>query len=917
MKFIFTLLLAYISSFTYSQILNVEPIFPKEDDTVTIIYDATFGNGALKDISGDVYAHAGLITTKSTSGVDWKYVQGTWATNDLKVKMTSLGNNRFKIKYHIKSFYGLPTGETALKLAFVFRNLDGSKVGRETDGSDIFFTLYSTGFSSKITSHTSSYVFGKIGDSILISGASSSNSNLELSINGVQVKTETGTTISYKYGINTSCISIVVLKSVGSSTLYDTLYVITPDLNNIDVMPNGAEDGVTYLSNTKIRFSLYAPGKEFVYVIGDFNNWTPSCAYQLKKTPDGKRFWLEVSGFIPGKENVFQYIVDGKIKIADPYSQVVLDPNNDGSISSLTYPNLKKYPTGMTTGLVTLLQPGKTPYAWQTTSYIRPKKTDLVVYELLVRDFIAARNFKVLKDTLGYLKRMGINCIELMPVMEFEGNNSWGYNVSYHGALDKANGSIDDFKKFIDECHKQNIAVVLDIALNHAFSQNSLCQLYWDATNFRPAADNPWLNVTAKHPYNVGYDFNHESLATQYYVDKILKYWIEEFKIDGYRFDLSKGFTQKYTGEDVGAWGQYDQSRVNLIKRMGDKIRAVDNNAFLILEHFADNSEETVLQNNGFMLWGNLVYAYNEATMGFTNDLSWGSYKARGWSQPNVVTYLESHDEERLMVKNTKFGNFNGSYNVKDINTSLKRMELAGAFFFTIPGPKMFWQFGELGYDVSIDQNGRTGEKPIYWNYQTNKGRKNLYNVWSSLINLRTTQDVFETTDYTVNLNSMVKSIYLNHASMNAVVLGNFNVTTQSVTANFQQTGKWYEFFKGDSITITSNQQTFSFAPGEYRLYTTKRLANPNSLVAVNKLDESQIVIYPNPAQSEVFIGLDNKITGKVTVNLVDATGRVLVTDSITNATTLKLHLPELTSGVYFLQIQSVSGNLVKRVIIK
>jgi hypothetical protein len=380
---------------------------------------------------------------------------------------------------------------------------------------------------------------------------------------------------------------------------------------------------------------------------------------------------------------------------------------------------------------------------------------------------------------------------------------------------------------------------------------------------------------------------------------------------------LSKGFTQKYTGEDVGAWGQYDQSRINLIKRMGDSIRKIDPNSFLILEHFADNSEETVLQNNGFMVWGNLVNAYNEATMGYTSDLSWGNYKARGWSQPNVVTYLESHDEERLMVKNAKYGNTSGSYSVKDLNTAIKRMELAGAFFFTLPGPKMFWQFGELGYDVSIDQNGRTGEKPIYWNYQTNKGRKNLYNVWSSLINLKTTQDVFETTDYTANLNGMVKSIYLNHTSMNVVVLGNFNVTTQSVSVNFQQTGKWYEFFKGDSITITSNQQTFSFAPGEYRLYTTKRLINPNPLVKINKLDESQIVIYPNPVQSQVFIGLDTKIRGNVTINLIDATGRVLVANTITNATSLNLQLPVLPIGVYSLQIQSSSGNLVKRLIIK
>ena len=64
---------------------------------------------------------------------------------------------------------------------------------------------------------------------------------------------------------------------------------------------------------------------------------------------------------------------------------------------------------------------------------------------------------------------------------------------------------------------------------------------------------------------------------------------------------------------------------------------------------------------------------------------------------------MESHDEERLMYKNIQFGNSSGSYNVKDLNTALKRVEMCGAFLFTIPGPKMFWEFGELGYDYSIN----------------------------------------------------------------------------------------------------------------------------------------------------------------------------------------------------------------------
>jgi hypothetical protein len=303
---------------------------------------------------------------------------------------------------------------------------------------------------------------------------------------------------------------------------------------------------------------------------------------------------------------------------------------------------------------------------------------------------------------------------------------------------------------------------------------------------------------------------------------------------------------------------------------MAKKLKAVDSTAFYILEHFADNSEETILSNNGFMFWGNLVYEYNQGTMGYASDLSWGNYKNRNWSNPNLVTYLESHDEERLMVKNTKFGKSNGSYSTKNLNTSLKRLELAGAFFFTIPGPKMFWQFGELGYDISIDQNGRTGEKPINWQYQANNNRKNLQNVWSDLIHLRTELPVFQTTDFTSNLTSLNKSIYLNSPDMKIAVLGNFDIISSKVVANFQQTGTWYEFFTGDSITISNTQQTFTFAAGEYRLYSTSRLKRLHKTLSLKSAETSDISVYPNPAQNELFIDLGNLNSTYAHLSLID-----------------------------------------------
>ena len=116
-------------------------------------------------------------------------------------------------------------------------------------------------------------------------------------------------------------------------------------------------------------------------------------------------------------------LVDGTLAVADPYAEKLLDPNNDKFIPATTYPGLKAYPA-RATGIVSVLQPGQTPYTWKTTAFTRPDPANLLVYELLVRDFSINRNYKTVADSLQYLKRLGINCIEIMPIMEFSGNDS-------------------------------------------------------------------------------------------------------------------------------------------------------------------------------------------------------------------------------------------------------------------------------------------------------------------------------------------------------------------------------------------------------------------------------------------------------------------------------------------------------------
>ena len=120
--------------------------------------------------------------------------------------------------------------------------------------------------------------------------------------------------------------------------------------------------------------------------------------------------------------------------------------------------------------------------------------------------------------------------------------------------------------------------------------------------------------------------------------------------------------------------------------------------------------------------------------MGYNSDLAWADYTKRGWNDPHLVAYMESHDEERMAYKIKTWGAGNGNYNTKDFDTLAERIVASHAVYLSIPGPKMLWQFGELGYDYSIDFNGRVGNKPIKWDYYENVNRRNLFKTISALI---------------------------------------------------------------------------------------------------------------------------------------------------------------------------------------
>lgn len=900
------LILMSVTLFAYP--VSSEPPYPTVNDSIVVYFDATEGNQGLKDFSGPVYAHTGVLTDESATTSQWKFVVTEWGEDTPETKLDYVSPNLWKLTIGSpREYYGIPDSVTVTHLTFVFRSSQqpgGSyKEGKDVDNKDIFLPLYEAGITARFLSPTISLTFNDPRreplfktdeDTVKIIGTSvqlfTETIRTELWINDDNVLTVNDDTLSYGLICATFTDPMVTVRLIAADAhnVSDTtsFTIILNAGQKEQPRPFGLRDGITVnRENNTVTFSIFAPYKDFIHLVGDFNDWMVSPDYEMyrdEQSEEAMWYWLMIP-LESGKEYAFQYLIDGEIRIADPYTTKILDPWNDHYIPSAVYPGLKPYPAGKSKEIAATFNTfDYQPFQWTDTAFVRPENDALVIYELLVRDFLEDHSYESLIDTIPYLKKLGINAVELMPFNEFEGNSSWGYNPILYFAPDKYYGTDDALKRFINACHEEGIAVIMDMVLNHSYGQSPMVRMYWNSLLSRPAANNPWFNeVSPNQEFSWGYDFDHDSPHTQAFMDSVLAYWIREYHIDGYRLDFTKGFTN--TTGNPG----YDLSRINHLKRMADEVWKRDPDAYLILEHWADNSEEKILSDYGMMLWGNVTHDYQEAAMGYASNFSWGYYKSRGWVKPHLVTYMESHDEERMMYKNITWGKSSGDYSTKDLSTALNRVKLASAFFYTLPGPKMLWQFGELGYDVSIDDPCRICEKPIHWEYYENGQRLNLYKTTSALIRLRTANKLFYSGETAVDLNTdaMVKVINLSGSDMKAIILGNFDVVEQSTDVLFPEAGTWYDYFSGDSMSFGNLERVRSFTlpPGRFHIYTNRKqpLPEPGILTHVKpeELISSTFELYenyPNPFNGITNISFAVPERDEFTIRIHDLQGRLV-----------------------------------------
>lgn len=924
----FLLLLAvFITIESFAQVVTTEPAFPTENNPVVITFNADQGDQGLMDYAGDIWAHTGVITENSTSGSDWKYVVAGWGENTDKAKLTRISANTYTLEIgpSVREYYGVPENEQILQMAFVFRNNDGSETGRDAGGLDVFTDVYEAGLNADIESPLNGLIVEQNETVEVVANASFAEMT-KFYINNEFIGDYPAEGFTYSYqAVNSGKTTFKIEAINGDDVVADSSYIFVKGDVVVEERPAGMKDGVNYLSDESVLLSLLAPGKEYAFAIGDFSNWEVNDEVYMKKTPDGERFWVQIDGLTPGQPYIYQYYIDGELKVADVYCDQVSDPWNDQYIDEETYPGIPEYPRDKASGIASVFTTGQEDYEWQVENFQAPKVTDLVIQEILIRDIHEDHSFQFLIDTINYFKNLGVNVIELMPVNEFEGNNSWGYNPSFYFAVDKYYGPKNKLKELIDLCHANGMAVVIDMVLNHSYGQNPQVQMYWDGANNRPAADNPWFNQQSPNPvYSWGYDYNHESPYTEAFIDSVNSYWITEYKVDGFRFDFTKGFTNN--GGD--GWA-YDGDRIVILQRMANKIWEVNPDTYVIFEHLAHNSEEKVLANSGILLWGNMNHNFKEANMGYNSsgksDLSWSSYKNRSWTYPHLVSYMESHDEERQQFNNNNWGNSSGSYNIKDKDIGLRRIAMSTLFHTIIPGPKMYWQFGELGYDYSINwpsgtDSDRLTPKPPKWDYYFDWRRNHLYQVTAALNKLKTDQDAWETTNYEIDVYGAIKEVTLLHDDMNVVAIGNFDVVNKDVEIDFPNGGIWYNYFDDQSIDLgTSTTWSTNLPPGQYYLFTTIELENPNLGTGIETefFDGNKTIeIFPNPVNDQLNIQINNSAKGNIELQIINLDGKVMKTQSAYSLISRyqdHIDLSGMTEGVYILRTKLESGVYISK----
>lgn len=520
---------------------------------------------------------------------------------------------------------------------------------------------------------------------------------------------------------------------------------------------------------SSVEFTLFAPYNKGAALTGSFSNWEE---IPMEKGKDGyfrTQVELEDGDYqyklrVQSKSWFFE--PDQWVEVVDPYATDIDNPTQNG---------------------VVRIKDGKRitdTYVWQHDDQPLPANEELVIYEMHVGDFsggeddpYARGKYKHVIEKLDYLCELGINAIELMPVKEYPGDHSWGYNPRYFFATESSYGTTEGLKHLIDECHGRGIRIIMDGIYNHSEAESPLTQIdhdYW----YHHSPRDPENNWGPEFNYEF-YDDKLETYPARRFIGDSVRFWIQEYHIDGIRYDAAR----QIANYDFMHWVVQEAKKTASMKPFYD-----------IAEHIPETTSITNVDGPMDGCWHDSFYHCVLAHIcGDTFDLESLKdvidCKRQGFmGVVNVVNYLTNHDHNHLMVEL-------GDRNIFD-EAAFKRIKLGVVLLMTAVGVPLIWMGEEFGeYKPKTPESSK-----IEWTLLGNDFNRSLFEYYKGLIALRKSNHAL----YSDNIDffhenpeaKVLAYTRWNDEGARVVVVANFseNFLASYHIPNFPTDGKWHEW---------------------------------------------------------------------------------------------------------------------------
>ena len=699
-----------------------------------------------------------------------------------------------------------------------------------------------------------------------------------------------------------------------SASIGGTNYVVLdyPSVTVVEEpLPEGLGLGPNYV-NGQMTLVVYAPHQPVMQVIVTEPGGTGNSSDALvmkKATGEEDIWWVELD--LPNGEYEYEYLLMDGNRIPDPFTRRLTNGKSRIEIGG----------GGISTA---------DDYEWQSDDYVRPSLDTLIIYEMHVDDFSAQGSgngtHSDVINRLDYLKSTGINAIELMPITEFPGDRSWGYNPEIMSAVEGSYGTPETFKMLVDEAHSRGIAVILDLVWNHATSSTPIWQI-------QPSQE---LNPYFKNHNNLNpnetegtwgmLDFDHFNLKTIEYINEVHRIWLEEYRIDGFRFDATR-----YVGWDM------DQPQYGL-PAWTSAITEMDPTAYQMAEHLPSEPwliENTDLTSSWHDSFHDRLIDHIFSSIGTMTAMRQiiGLYEYSNWGTPyadltQAVKYMVSHDEQSLIQEMVEFDGVSLSQ-AREID------KFYASLLFTAQGIPMIWQGQEFGFQSGwLDNNGngnwneeKLGYRPVDWSLlNTEEGQSHL-DHYSRLARFRKMNPAFSKGEFydlwRYSNERVIVYGYKDESEGNSddqvVVIANFSSSDQTVyDVPFLSGGNWYNVTEPGNNLYTADGNYGECSVPSYSAVIYSKNQYELGMETPSFIPEKfqTLSAYPNPFNPSITIQIELKnpiqTNMNVEVNIYDINGRFIQT-LLENSIESGVHRIEwrpqnISSGIYIVSLQTEIG---------